>query len=303
MEIISTHRVPIADLLEKELAPDVIAMLTEAVNEGYSFADVVAALGEQGYTIMIHPVMGEHEAEMSKGTGAHTFENAEDGDNCALCKQPKDNWRHVVRKTGDGSLIAKEVGEKRFTLAPMYVPNTIDAHGEWTDPDELQQAVWEYVKSGDRGIRLQHNRDINAGEWVECMQIPYPMVVPMYKADGSIEEMTYPAGTVFLGVIWEPWAWELVKEGKLSGYSIGGRTDRVLADFPEEDSPDTEEEMELANKAAVATQVLTPITIAEALATALKQVQPVVNVVMPEQKTSRRLERDEYGNIIRIIEE
>jgi len=39
-------------------------------------------------------------------------------------------------------------------------------------------------------------------------------------------------------------------------------------------------------------------------AEALKQSQPVVNVVMPDPKTkARRIERDEHGNIARIIEE
>ena len=55
----------------------------------------------------------------------------------------------------------------------------------------------------------------------------------MYKGDGAIENREYPAGTVFLGVIWEEWAWELVKTGKVSGYSIGGRTERVMAEMPE----------------------------------------------------------------------
>ena len=35
-------------------------------------------------------------------------------------------------------------------------------------------------------------------------------------------------GTVFMGVQWEPWAWELVKKGKLTGYSIGGKAERIL---------------------------------------------------------------------------
>jgi hypothetical protein len=45
--------------------------------------------------------------------------------------------------------------------------------------------------------------------------------------------VTFPANTVFLGVQWEPWAWELVKADKLRGYSIGGRAQRLLADLPE----------------------------------------------------------------------
>lgn len=129
------------------------------------------------------------------------------------------------------SLVAKADGERRFTLGPMYVPNQLDAHNEWTDPDELQEALWDYVRSGDRRIRLQHNREVVAGEWVEAMAIPFPVSVPMVKADGERATVDFPANTVFMGVIWEPWAWDLVKTGKLRGYSIGGKAERVLVDL------------------------------------------------------------------------
>lgn len=122
--------------------------------------------------------------------------------------------------------------EKKFTLGPLYIPNKLDAHKEWTDDEELQNAIWEYVKSGDRRIRLQHNRDVTAGEWVEIMTFPYELKVPMKKANGETTEITYPANTVFMGVIWKDWAWELVKSGKLRGYSIGGKAKRVDVDFP-----------------------------------------------------------------------
>lgn len=127
----------------------------------------------------------------------------------------------------------QKADERRYTMGPMYVPNMVDAHGEWTDPDELQKAVWDYVRAGDRRIRLQHNRSVVAGEWVEVLAWPYEVTVPMYGADMEGRKLTYPANTVFLGVVWEPWAWELIKAGKLRGYSIGGKADRVLADLPE----------------------------------------------------------------------
>jgi hypothetical protein len=137
----------------------------------------------------------------------------------------------TITPDGNFSLITKADGERRFTLGPMYVPNQLDAHNEWTDPDELQNALWDYVKSNDRRIRLQHNREVVAGEWVEAMTIPFPVEVPMMKSDGSRMTTNFPANTVFMGVIWEPWAWEMVKSGKLRGYSIGGKAERVLVDL------------------------------------------------------------------------
>jgi len=123
--------------------------------------------------------------------------------------------------------------EQRYTLGPWYVPNRADAHGEWTDSDELQKALWGYVENGDRDIRLQHNVNIVAGKWVEAMTWPHPIEVPMLQADtGQITKTTFPAGTVFLGVQWNPWAWELVKKGEIRGYSIGGTGSGVEVDLP-----------------------------------------------------------------------
>lgn len=124
------------------------------------------------------------------------------------------------------------VAADRYTLGPWYVPNQLDAHGEWTDPDSLQKALWGYVESGDRDIRLQHDRSIVAGKWVEAMSWPFEVEVPLTKADGTVTKYKYPAGTPFLGVQWEEWAWELVEKGLLRGYSIGGKSDRLLVDLP-----------------------------------------------------------------------
>jgi hypothetical protein len=83
---------------------------------------------------------------------------------------------------------------------------------------------------------LQHNRDVVAGEWVEIMTFPYELSVPMSKANGDTDNFTSPAITVFMGVLWKDWAWELVKSGKLRGYSIGGKAKRIGSDSPEDEA-------------------------------------------------------------------
>lgn len=149
---------------------------------------------------------------------------------CASCNRKDGGGERADAKKG---FVSKAIAEKRYTLGPMYIPDSIDAQGEWTDAEELQKAVWKYVQSGDRRIRLQHNRDVVAGEWVECMAWPYPVEVPMMHPDGTADVTEFPANTVFLGVIWDDWAWDMVKSGSLKGYSIGGAAARVLADLPE----------------------------------------------------------------------
>ena len=134
--------------------------------------------------------------------------------------------------------VSKAEEAKRYTLGAMYIPDRIDAHGEWTDADELQRAVWDYVKSNDRRIRLQHDRDTVAGEWVEVMAFPYELTVPIKTLSGLEVSHTYPANTVFLGVIWEPWAWEKVQAGEILGYSIGGKAERLYVDMEEVEKED-----------------------------------------------------------------
>jgi hypothetical protein len=133
--------------------------------------------------------------------------------------------------------MTKAEGDKQYTLGAMYIPDQLDAHDEWTDSDELQRAVWDYVRSNDRRIRLQHDRDIVAGEWVEVMSFPYELTVPMQTMSSIPINHTYPANTVFLGVIWEDWAWEKIKNGEILGYSIGGKAERLYVDMEKADGP------------------------------------------------------------------
>lgn len=131
-------------------------------------------------------------------------------------------------------VITKAVQEdEQYTLGVWYIPDRLDAHGEWTDARELQKTFHDYLAKEDRGIRLQHNVDIVAGRWVDGMVMPSEWTTTITKADGTTEEFTYPAGTPFLGVRWEDWAWKLVKAGKIRGYSIGGSGKRMLVDIPE----------------------------------------------------------------------
>lgn len=127
--------------------------------------------------------------------------------------------------------VSKSEGEKRYTLGAMYIPDRLDAHSEWTDSNELQRAVWDYVRTNDRRIRLQHDKEVIAGEWVEVMSFPYELTVPITSISGIPTNHTYPANTVFLGVIWEPWAWEKIKAGEILGYSIGGKAERLYVDM------------------------------------------------------------------------
>ncbi len=121
--------------------------------------------------------------------------------------------------------------EHRYTLGPVYVPFREDAHKEFTDADTLQKALWNWVRKGDRRIFIQHSDKV-AGEMVEALTWPFPIEADLEVPNQGITKQVFPADTPFLGVVWEDWAWDLVKAGELRGYSIGGRARRVEADLP-----------------------------------------------------------------------
>lgn len=143
---------------------------------------------------------------------------------------PEDKLELLISKSA--GLVSK-ADEQRYTLGPWYVPGVEDAHGEFTDEDTLQKALWDWVRSGDRTIYLQHGEK-PAGEMVEIMTVPFPVEAELTVPNQGVSKFAFPANTPFMGVVWEPWAWELVKAGKLRGYSIGGSARRMEAELPDD---------------------------------------------------------------------
>lgn len=165
----------------------------------------------------------------------------------ANLEQDMDDWEalKIVKQLGldveAGSLYAeiyKAVAEKRFTYTVVYKASKSitepikDAHREFATADELQEALWDYVRLGDRDIYVQHGMVEGigfkkAGEWVELATIPYEFEAEFKLPGQSIRKSKIPAGSIVMGVIWLPWSWKLVKKGKIRGFSFGGLAGRI----------------------------------------------------------------------------
>tara|TARA_R100001230_G_C5654695_1_gene159572 strand:+ start:97 stop:816 length:720 start_codon:yes stop_codon:yes gene_type:complete len=122
--------------------------------------------------------------------------------------------------------------EDRFTLAPVYVPWLEDSDGETISANDLQKSLWDWVKKGDRTIYLQHS-DKPAGEMVELLTWPFEIETSLDVPNQGITKYRFPKDTPFMGVIWDSWAWDMVKAGDLRGYSIGGKAKRLEVEIPE----------------------------------------------------------------------
>ena len=125
----------------------------------------------------------------------------------------------------------EKAAEQRYTLGPVYVPGQVDAHGEWASDEDLQKALWGLVRKGNLDLRLQHTEK-SVGEIVEVVTWPQRVTLDMQIPGEARKssQVEFPANTPFMGVIWTHEGWELVKSGRISGYSIGGKAVRVSAD-------------------------------------------------------------------------
>ncbi len=138
----------------------------------------------------------------------------------------------TLEKAHEDSLPVMKQDEERYTLGPVYVPGVEDAHGEFTDERTLQKALWNWVKKDNRSIYLQHTDKV-AGEMVEMLTWPFEVETNLTVPNQGVTKYKFPADTPFMGVVWEDWAWDLIKAGELRGYSIGGMARRLEANLPE----------------------------------------------------------------------
>jgi hypothetical protein len=120
--------------------------------------------------------------------------------------------------------VGKSDAAKRYTFAPMYVPGRLDTHKEWITEDSLQEAQWDYVRCGDRTVNLQHFPGTDAGEWVDLVTWPYPVTCELATVDGVRKSVEVPAGTVWMGVVWNDFGWEKVLRKEIQGLSLEGFT-------------------------------------------------------------------------------
>lgn len=123
-------------------------------------------------------------------------------------------------KSGYRVLKAATRDEQRYTLGVAYAPDhpdvatALDGHRDKISPEELEQTAWHFLRNTPR-IGLSHEETYRkAGEVVES----YIYRGPTWE----IADLTVEAGFWLLGVVWEPWAWGLIKSRRIVGFSPEG---------------------------------------------------------------------------------
>jgi hypothetical protein len=120
--------------------------------------------------------------------------------------------RGVLRKRD--YVVVKSDEESRYTLGIAYPANEVDAHGDFTDAAELEEAAWNFmVKSRNIGTDHEDGTDFS-GTVVESYIYRGP--------DWTSGEETITPGDWLVGAVWAEESWDRVKKGELTGWSIQG---------------------------------------------------------------------------------
>lgn len=127
-----------------------------------------------------------------------------------------------VEKRGYVPIAKSDV--QRYTLGVAYPTSEVDSHGDFTDDDELEQAAWNFMRDvvakGEGGVGTDHADDTDdAAQVVESYIYRGPSYVVKV---GDDEEVEINTGDWLVGAIWTEDAWERVKKGELTGWSIQG---------------------------------------------------------------------------------
>lgn len=139
--------------------------------------------------------------------------------------------------------------------APVLIPNETDKQGDVIPADEIESAAHTFLAEY-RKIDTDHDLFEGKGTPIESWTLKEAQTFTL--PDGS-ESREYPAGTWMMGVQFSDEAWERVKAGDLTGFSIYGEATQLDADdFLNGDvSPEEAEEASAAATAALAAKGVT----------------------------------------------
>jgi hypothetical protein len=202
-----------------------------AIADGVTRADIVTLMDGDGHYVVIIPKETEAQTETEPNFEIAKALGLLDGGLIVsfLDFIKSDTPKILTDIVDDGK-------PDQYTLAPYYVPNTLDGHKEWVETRDLEKAVNEWsLFSPNRNVFLQHNEDIVAGTWTQLIVMPWEFDAELRSADGSVKTYHFPKGTVLIGVVWKNSAWEMILDGRITGMSMGGMAKEKEEALPTQD--------------------------------------------------------------------
>lgn len=109
--------------------------------------------------------------------------------------------------------IIKADAEKRLVYGVVYAPEEVDSQGDYATAKEIEKAAHSFLLNGGV-IGLEHQQDAPARA-VESFIAPDDMKIGETDVDKG--------SWVLVTKVFDDAVWELVKSGKLTGYSMAGK--------------------------------------------------------------------------------
>ena len=107
--------------------------------------------------------------------------------------------------------------EKQVVYGEVYIPNYIDTDGETITEDDVEKMAWDFLSSGKvNKIDVQHNGVESGARVVESF----------IAREG---DPTFVPKAWVLGVQLPDELWNMVKEGKLNGFSLAASVNKYPA--------------------------------------------------------------------------
>ncbi len=116
--------------------------------------------------------------------------------------------------------IAKHDSKQQLVLCEVFVPDVVDAQGEFASPDTLEKAAHKFAAGGNHNnVSIMHD-----GKRIDAS------VVETYIA--KPKDPLFKSGTwVAVLKVRDPDVWQAIEDGALKGVSFEGRGNRRTADL------------------------------------------------------------------------
>ncbi|MGC5326443.1 XkdF-like putative serine protease domain-containing protein [Brevibacillus sp. SYSU BS000544] len=134
----------------------------------------------------------------------------------------KSNQPPVFQK--EVKVLTKASDEQKLVYGIVYQPDVVDSQGDYMTAEEIEQAAHRFMENY-QNIDKQHNFEAGFGKVVESYVVP---------EDLEIGGQIIPKGSWVLVTRASDDIWEEIKNGHITGYSMGG-TAEVITESSEDD--------------------------------------------------------------------
>jgi len=139
---------------------------------------------------------------------------------CACAKSLKDCKKCDTVSKAVYVEIAKANNEEQTVTGVVLQPETTDAQGDIYDASVIKQAAYNYLANYNKSTKLgRQHQDFK--KWQKRFALVESYLAPMDFALGS--KVVKGGSWIMTVKVLDGKIWTMVKEGKITGFSIGGK--------------------------------------------------------------------------------